>query len=445
MTRYENKSFFAVILTAIGWPLVWGTLLCVAFYALLHNGVVHSRLLERYFAGHPVEYIEAWMFGVGVAALAMKALNVMGQFGTMDQIELTPKPAGGQTPDQVGVILEGMKKFPRYVRDSYLVRRLEATFSFVFRKGSSAGLEEELKHQADLDAVRQSESYALVRMIVWATPMLGFLGTVIGITLALGDLSPQSLVATPEKAMEGLLAGLSVAFDTTAVALSLSIVLMFGQFLTNQMETALLEAVDERVNREMIGRFGDLRAGSDDPQVQQIHHMSQAILQSIEDSVERQAEVWNQSLQQSQEKWDAITQVAGTNISHSLETAFRRSLQDHAHELTRHEQASEQRSAQRWEQLQSVLSDNTQVVREQQVELVKQADLMLQSINAAGEVSKLQHALNENLRSLTMLGKFDEAVMSLSAAIHLLNARLGAPADHAERVRIHRDGERRAA
>ncbi len=55
--------------------------------------------------------------------------------------------------------------------------------------------------------------------------------------------------------MEGLLAGLYVAFDTTALALSLSILLMFVQFFVDRVETQLLSMVDTRVNEELVGRF----------------------------------------------------------------------------------------------------------------------------------------------------------------------------------------------
>ena len=60
--------------------------------------------------------------------------------------------------------------------------------------------------------------------------MLGFLGTVVGISGALGGLT----VASDFEAMlSGLRDKLYVAFDTTALALTLSIVLMFAQFIVN--------------------------------------------------------------------------------------------------------------------------------------------------------------------------------------------------------------------
>ena len=116
-------------------------------------------------------------------------------------------------------------------------------------------LDDELKYLADMDAARQHDSYALVRIIIWATPMLGFLGTVVGITQALGDLDPKMLATSIQTAMDGLLAGLYVAFDTTALALSLSILLMFFQFFVDRVESQLLLMVDTRVNEELGGSF----------------------------------------------------------------------------------------------------------------------------------------------------------------------------------------------
>ena len=62
----------------------------------------------------------------------------------------------------------------------------------------------------------------MVRYIAWAIPSVGFIGTVRGIGEALGQ---------AHKAVEGDIAGvtasLGVAFNSTFIALILSIVLMF--------------------------------------------------------------------------------------------------------------------------------------------------------------------------------------------------------------------------
>ena len=61
--------------------------------------------------------------------------------------------------------------------------------------------------------------------------------------------------------------------------------------------------------------------------------------------------------------------------------------------------------------------------------MVKQGELMTQAIRAAGDVVQLEQALNDNLSALAGSKNFEDTVMSLSAAIHLLNTRLGKLSD----------------
>ncbi len=77
-------------------PLLWGTALSLGFYWLVHIGAINHPLLGRYFASHPVEYIAATMFFVGLAALGLKCLDVARQFGQLKGAILEPPPPGGQ-------------------------------------------------------------------------------------------------------------------------------------------------------------------------------------------------------------------------------------------------------------------------------------------------------------------------------------------------------------
>ena len=88
-----------------------------------------------------------------------------------------------------------------------------------------------------------------MRFVIWAIPIMGFLGTVIGITVAIASLSPTQL-----ENISGVVAGLGTAFDTTATALALSMVLMFVQFAIDRTEQKLLAEVDERAWTALAGR-----------------------------------------------------------------------------------------------------------------------------------------------------------------------------------------------
>ena len=75
MSRFT--SFFEWILRL---PLVWGGVVGLAFYASLNQGWIDSPLLKQYMAGHRVEYVIGMMFFIGLAALAMRFLELTGQF-----------------------------------------------------------------------------------------------------------------------------------------------------------------------------------------------------------------------------------------------------------------------------------------------------------------------------------------------------------------------------
>ena len=89
------------------------------------------------------------------------------------------------------------------------------------------------------------------------------------------------------------------------------------------------------------------------------------------------------------------------------------------------EDQSAQRVQQRWHQLQAALADHADRMQSQQQELVRQGEIMTAVVQATGDVITLEKSLNDNLQALAGAKNFEETVMSLSAAIHLMSARLG--------------------
>lgn len=101
-------------------------------------------------------------------------------------------------------------------------------------------------HEVDL-------RYSMVRYVVWAIPTLGFIGTVIGISLALAfagqvDLQDPSLLAELTKR-------LAVAFNTTLLALIMSAVLVFIQHLVQAQEERALNRAGQYCLDNLINRL----------------------------------------------------------------------------------------------------------------------------------------------------------------------------------------------
>ena len=268
-------------------PLTWGSFATLAFYAAIHSGTLHGEFVVRYFGSHPVEYVAAAAFFVGLAALAIKTVEAVRQLILVGNQLLEEPPRGGQSLDECSHLIGELDSLPTSEWNTLLVQRVRAGIEHVVRNQTADELEDELKYLAELDAERAHNNYSLVRLIIWAIPILGFLGTVVGITLAIANLSPDAL----ESSLPEVTAGLGVAFDTTAMALGLSIVLMFAQFLADRTEQHLLAAVDRRTGDELLGRFAK-SPEPDQPQLAVLRRMAESVIASTERLVERQAELW---------------------------------------------------------------------------------------------------------------------------------------------------------
>ena len=314
----ESEDRHPIAEWAVRQPVLWGMIVCANFFALLYSGSINSPLLWRYLAGHPVEIVEAAFFFVGMAFLAIRLIDLCVQAKSMEHVTLGSIPVGGQNAEVCGVLLAQLSQLPVRTQRTYLVRRLREAVEFVRRKGSATGLDAHLRHLEELDGMRMYSAYAMLRIIIWAIPILGFLGTVIGITVAIANLSPEAL----ENSMSDVTQGLAVAFDTTAAALALTMVLMFAKAKVEKTESRLLGDVDGIVSQELIGRFQE-DVVSRDPNVAVIQRMSQHVLEAVETLAVRQADAWKASIEQTHQQWADVSLATGQIVRDSLAVSLK--------------------------------------------------------------------------------------------------------------------------
>lgn len=109
-------------------------------------------------------------------------------------------------------------------------------------------------------------SYAVPRILVWAIPLLGFIGTVLGISSAVngftGFLENTAEIDQIKEGIGTVTSGLAVAFDTTLLALLLSVVVMIPLVLIERMESNLLLATDIYINDYILPQLKE-KSGSE--------------------------------------------------------------------------------------------------------------------------------------------------------------------------------------
>jgi hypothetical protein len=394
-------------------PLLWGGALFACFFALVQSGAISDPLVVRYLAGHWVEYVEVAMFCVGMAALGIKAIDLAAQRAGLGGDLLGDIPTGGQLPAEAEGLIEE-------VRDtgSYFSSRLRGALDLVLRTGSADDLEDHLKYLSDLDAAKAAQSYGLVRFVIWAIPIMGFLGTVIGITVAIASLSPTQM-----ENISGVVAGLGTAFDTTATALALSMVLMFLQFMIDRFEQGLLSAVDSAAWRALAGRFQSTAGG--DAAATAVARLGETLVRGTAKLVESQSQAWQALEAEAKARLEAMLVDAENRLASSMKGAIEAAVSGWTDRLV---EAHDRLVATREDRLAAVgdsLAKAVEVFGRQQTALATQGELLSQVVDATRDLAGLERVLQANLETVTASGRFEETLATLTAAVHLLAARAG--------------------
>jgi hypothetical protein len=396
-------------------PLLWGTGVAFCFFSLVQRGVIRDEYVVRYLAGHWVEYIEVGLFCIGLSSLAMKLLSTIRQKNSLADCSLPVTPSGGQHPSEADVLQrQVLGTLPG--ESAYLPKRLRDGLDFVIRTGKADDLEDHLKYLADVDGARAHASYGLVRFIVWAIPIMGFLGTVIGITVAIANLSPTEL-----ENISGVVAGLGTAFDTTATALGLSMVLMFTQFVIERIEQGLLDQVDEQAWDSLAGRFQT--DGIADGSALAVARLGDAVGKSSARLIEAQTQSWQELQGVASNSLESMFGGLGERLRETLSGSLDETLGSWKESLVEaHRVLANERDG-RWENAGQTMADAAIAFEKQQAAVAAQSAALEKVIVMLREIVSMEQKLESNLNAVTASGRFEEAIISLSAATQLLAAR----------------------
>ncbi len=432
-----------------------GLLASCAFF--LFAWAVPMAWVQRYFLGHPVAIATTIMFAFGVGILLIKSLRISAaarMTAELRDADLAPAvPAEASSADQwlaqhdAGRVakqwLDSLGQLPQTAQQCPLVVRLGEILWRQSGRVTTTQLSDDLREVSAREGDSAHDSLQLVRIIIWAIPMLGFLGTVIGITQTLGGLDFTDGTA----AVDRLKSGLYVAFDTTALGLVLSVVAIFLQFPVERSEQQLLAEIDRRV-ATLLAAHLPADETADNPTAH-ISLLCDGIRVAVAESLASQTELWRTTIDAAHAHWERVADENGQRIGEALVKGLAPVLQRHADSLAEHSQSlgehvnslGEVRQAwntdleQRWQKWTDAFSRGSDLLRDHQQTLVQQSTaLTLQSENLAQHSGRLADQTGELAETSRRAEHLSQLQRSLDGSLLRL-AEVNAAVQHSLQIR----------
>lgn len=250
-SRYSERQELEVQL-----PLTLAIALALTFivYAVflpIKKSYIGIILYERGFT----QFLTVYLAGLVVAIIFMKLIKLRLEFRALKKNTL-PKSIDLTAPGSQQVI--SLQQSLGNQR-SLIANRCSRILATYVQSGTRQAATEFALEDSTFYSSASESSYSFPRILVWAIPLLGFIGTVIGISSAVngfsGFLEQSGEIEQIKQGIGNVTSGLSVAFDTTLLALLLSVLVMIPLVLVEKFESRLLLEVDIFINDQLLPRL----------------------------------------------------------------------------------------------------------------------------------------------------------------------------------------------
>jgi biopolymer transport protein ExbB/TolQ len=238
-----------------------GAALTVAFYAaLIPLGDTRFAGVAEMFTNNGIgQYATCFLTAWSLSILALKGSKLRLQRRTLG-FNVVPSDydfvlSSGNVDQVTGRIYATVDDPKQFL----LFNRIMIALSNLRNLGRVSDVGDILRAQAESDESSMYSSYSMVEGFVWAIPVLGFIGTVLGLSAAIGGFSnviaQAADISQLADALKGVTAGLSKAFQTTLVALVAALAVQLLLTYLKKSEEDFLDACAEYCTRHVVSKL----------------------------------------------------------------------------------------------------------------------------------------------------------------------------------------------
>lgn len=257
---FKGGRFTAVnnVVTFIMAMIFTGLFFVFVIYGL--NRFAPTQFIAEMFLRGPIPIPTAFLSFWCAAILIVKNKKIQFQCRALDLKPFPDDPAFLLNPATAQEVLAEVHRLVDEPRHFVLFNRIERALSNLKNIGRIADVSEILQSQADYDEGHQESSYRLINGFIWAIPVLGFIGTVLGLSSAIGGFGDTLAVAGEDigalkDSLGGITGGLSTAFETTLIALVAALIIQVWMTFTQQKEALFLDECSDYCHAHVVSKL----------------------------------------------------------------------------------------------------------------------------------------------------------------------------------------------
>ena len=239
--------------------LILAMVLTVVAYGIM-SFFPDYRLVQMFTKRGPVQYVVVLFAFWSLLILLVKMSKTKAQRKTLEVKDIVPYEADFVlSPATVGAVLNRLREEcddpSRYI----LFNRIDMALSNLKNMGQIGDVDGVLQSQAHNDEDVMESSYSLIKGLIWAIPVLGFIGTVQGLSSAIGYfgqvLSGNAELSEIKPALQQVTGGLATAFETTFVALVAALIIQLILTVVRKGEEEMMDECKEYCQRYVVGKL----------------------------------------------------------------------------------------------------------------------------------------------------------------------------------------------
>jgi biopolymer transport protein ExbB/TolQ len=224
----------------------------------------HFQMVDMFFHGGPsnrsiIPYFIVFLSSWCLAILIIKNSKLKLQKKAL-KLNLVPQERNFVlAPNTATEILNAMYEKADAPKRFMLLNRIERSISNLRNIGRVSDVAEGLRAQADNDEIYMESTYNLLRGFIWAIPVLGFVGTVLGLSQAVGGfgavVSQGADIEKLKTSLGGVTSGLAIAFETTLIALVAALIIQLIMGFVKQKEEDFLDECSDYCHENIISKL----------------------------------------------------------------------------------------------------------------------------------------------------------------------------------------------